>query len=75
MGAELTHARSQGYLTIVATFVAAIIFLGFLELGTQLENPFGGSRFARTETTSPKTSADPSASSAGYDVSPRPECA
>ncbi|ORY87442.1 Bestrophin, RFP-TM, chloride channel-domain-containing protein [Leucosporidium creatinivorum] len=30
-----------GYLTILATFVAATIFLGFLELGTQLENPFG----------------------------------
>ncbi|ORY87455.1 Bestrophin, RFP-TM, chloride channel-domain-containing protein, partial [Leucosporidium creatinivorum] len=29
-----------GYLTILATFVAATIFLGFLELGTQLENPF-----------------------------------
>ncbi|GAA5877549.1 hypothetical protein JCM1840_005839 [Sporobolomyces johnsonii] len=32
---------SLGYLTIVAEFVSGIIFLGFLELGTQLEMPFG----------------------------------
>lgn len=30
-----------GYLTIPAMFIASCVFLGFLELGTQLENPFG----------------------------------
>ncbi|GAA6044427.1 hypothetical protein JCM8097_003266, partial [Rhodosporidiobolus ruineniae] len=30
-----------GYLTILAEFVAACVFLGFLELGQQLEMPFG----------------------------------
>lgn len=30
-----------GYLSIVASAVAATIFLGFFELGAQLENPFG----------------------------------
>ncbi|GAA5975923.1 hypothetical protein JCM5350_000780 [Sporobolomyces pararoseus] len=32
---------SLGYLTIVGEFVSATVFLGFLELGTQLEQPFG----------------------------------
>ncbi|GAA5924122.1 uncharacterized protein JCM15063_005551 [Sporobolomyces koalae] len=32
---------SLKYLTIVAEFVSATVFLGFLELGTQLEQPFG----------------------------------
>ncbi|GAA6024417.1 hypothetical protein JCM10207_003408 [Rhodosporidiobolus poonsookiae] len=32
---------SLKYLTILAEFVAAVVFLGFLELGTQLEQPFG----------------------------------
>ena len=33
--------RLQKYLTIPAVAIASIVFLGFLELGTQLENPFG----------------------------------
>ncbi|GAA5894691.1 uncharacterized protein JCM6883_002180 [Sporobolomyces salmoneus] len=32
---------SLGYLTIVAEFVSATVFLGFLELGRALEQPFG----------------------------------
>ncbi len=30
-----------GYLTIVATAVAATVYLGFLEIANQVEQPFG----------------------------------